>query len=147
LGASLDLKSPYLNSIKYDYQSLPFLSFLAASLITKSISLFNIDKAKKKVKKIAYFFVATTGFILVAATIIYKMSYVHLFTTWNYFLFRVEPNLNLGYSLFNDTPIRVNSVLMGAQYWGYAFLLSGLMWISRNKIISIFKIIQQKIKS
>jgi hypothetical protein len=53
----------------------------------------------------------------------------------------------LGYSLFNDTPIGVNSLSMGAQYLGYAFLLSGLVWISRKKIGSIFKIIQQKIKS
>jgi hypothetical protein len=88
---------------------------LAASLITKSLSLFNIAKAKKKLNKIAYFFVASAGFILVAATISYSMSYVHLFTTWNYFLFRVEPNLNLGYSLFNDAPIGVNSILMRAQ--------------------------------
>jgi 4-amino-4-deoxy-L-arabinose transferase-like glycosyltransferase len=139
LGAGLDLKSPYLNSIKYDYQSLPFLSFLAASLITKSISLFNIDKAKKKLIKIAYFFIASAGFILVAATISYSMSYVHLFTTWNYFLFRVEPNLNLGYSLFNVAPIGVNSVLMNAQCLGYAFLLSGLLWISRSKIHFLLK--------
>jgi 4-amino-4-deoxy-L-arabinose transferase-like glycosyltransferase len=147
LGAGLDLKSPYLNSIKYDYQSLPFFSFLAASLITKSISLLSIDKLKKKLNKITYFFVAATGFILVAATISYNMSYVHLFTTWSYFLFRVEPQLNLGYSLFNDNPIGVNSVLMGAQYLGYAFLLSGLIWISRHKIHSLLKIIQQKCKS
>jgi 4-amino-4-deoxy-L-arabinose transferase-like glycosyltransferase len=147
LGAGLDLKSPYLNSIKYDYQSLPFLSFLAASLITKSISIFNIDKAKKKLNQIAYFFVASVGFILVAAAISYSVSYVHLFTTWNYFLFRVEPNLNLGYSLFNDSPIAVNSVLMGAQYLGYAFLLSGMMWISRHKISALLKLIQQKSKS
>jgi len=147
LGAGLDLKSPYLNSIKYDYQSLPFLSFLAASLITKSISIFNIDKAKKKLNQIAYFFVASVGFILVAAAISYSVSYVHLFTTWNYFLFRVEPNLNLGYSLFNDSPIAVNSVLMGAQYLGYACLLSGMMWISRHKISALLKLIQQKSKS
>lgn len=145
LGASLDLKSPYLNSIKYDYQSLPFLSFLSGSLITKSLSLFNIDKAKKKLNNIAHFFVASAGLILVAATISYSMSYVHLFTTWNYFLFRVEPNLNLGYSLFNDAPIGVNSVLMSAQYLGYAFLLSGLIWISRHRVGSLLKIVRQKV--
>jgi 4-amino-4-deoxy-L-arabinose transferase-like glycosyltransferase len=144
LGATLDLKSPYLNAIKYDYQSLPFLSFLAASLITKSTSLFNINKAKKKLNKIVYFFVASAGFILVAATISYSMSYVHLFTTWNYFLFRVEPNLNLGYSLFNDSPISVNSILMSAQYLGYAFFLSGMIWVSRHKIGSLLRIVRQK---
>ena len=144
LGAGLDLKSPYLNSIKYDYQSLPFLSFLAASLITKSISLFNVNKAKKKLNNLTCLFIGSAGFILVAATISYNMSYVHLFTTWNYFLFRVEPNLNMGYSLFNDAPIGVNSLLMGFQYLGYVFLFSGLMWVSRHKIGSLLKIVRQK---
>ena len=32
LGTTLDLKAPYLNAIKYDYQALPFFCFLAASL-------------------------------------------------------------------------------------------------------------------
>ena len=144
LGAGLDLKSPYLNSIKYDYQALPFLSFLAASLITKSITLFNVSKAKKKLNKLTTFFIASAGLILVVATISYNMSYVHLFTTWNYFLFRVEPNLNVGYSLFNDSPISVNSLLMGFQYLGYAFLLSGLVWVSRHKMDSLLKIVRQK---
>jgi 4-amino-4-deoxy-L-arabinose transferase-like glycosyltransferase len=142
LGVNLDLKSPYLNAIKYDYQSLPFFSLLAASLISKSISLFNLNKAKKKLNKIPYFFIASAGFILVAASIGYNMSYVHLFSTWNYLLFKVEPSINVGYSLFNDTPISPNSLLMGIQYLGYAFLLSGFVWTGRHKICSLLKIIR-----
>jgi len=147
LGAALDLKSPHLNAIKYDYQSLPFFCFLAASLISKSISLFKLNKTKKKLNKIAFFFIASAGFILVAASILYSMSYVHLFSTWNYLLFRVEPNLNLGYSLFNDAPIGINSLMMIFQYLGYAFVLSGLVWISRHKISSLLKISWQTLRS
>ena len=142
LGASLDLKSPYQNAIKYDYQSLPFFSLLAASLITKNISLINLNKGKKKLNKIPYFFVALACFILVGAAISYNMNYVHLFSTWNYLLFKVEPHVNLGYSLFNDAPIGVTSLLMSVQYFGYAFLLSGLVWVSRHRISSLIKICQ-----
>ncbi len=136
LGAGLDLKSPYLNAIKYDYQALPFFSLLAASLISKSISLFNLTKTKKKLSKITFSLIASVGLILVAATILYNMSYVHLFSTWNYLLFRVEPNVNMGYSLFNDAPISANSLMMGFQYLGFAIALSGLVWVSRHKIVA-----------
>ena len=138
LGAVLDLKSPYLNAIKYGYQSLPFFCLLAASLITKSISLFKIENIKK-LRKIAFFFVASAGFILVAAAMIYNMRYSHLFSTWNYLLFRVEPNVNMGYSLFNSSPIGANSLMMGLQFVGFAIALSGIVWISRHKISSLFK--------
>jgi hypothetical protein len=140
LGAGLNLKSPYLNAIKYDYQSLPFFSLLAASLISKCISLFNLNKTKKKLSKLAFFFIASTGLILVVAAIFYNMRYVHQFSTWDYLLFRVEPNINVGYSLFNSTPIGTNSLLMGIQYLGFAFVLSGLMWASRHKIVGLLKI-------
>jgi 4-amino-4-deoxy-L-arabinose transferase-like glycosyltransferase len=139
LATGLDLIAPYLNAIKYDYQSLPFFCLLAASLITKSISLLKNNWKKKKLNRIIFFFVGLTGLFLVAASILYNMSYVHLFSTWNYLLFRVEPNINLGYSLFNDTPIGPNGLLMSVQYLGYAFLLSGLLWISRLKISSFIK--------
>ena len=104
LGTTLDLKAPYLNAIKYDYQALPFFCFLAGSLITKSISFFNLGKTKPKLNKVVFFLIASAGFILVAATLLYNMRYVNLFSSSNYLLFRVEPNVNFGYSLFNSAP-------------------------------------------
>ena len=41
LGAGLNLKSPYQNAIKYNFQSLPFFSLLAASLAGKCLLLFS----------------------------------------------------------------------------------------------------------
>ena len=48
LGAGLNFSSPYLNPIKYDYQALPFMCLLAASLVNKCVSLFNSLKSKGK---------------------------------------------------------------------------------------------------
>ena len=144
LATALDLIAPYLNAIKYDYQALPFFCLLAASLVTKSLALFKTNELKKKLTKIIILVTASAGLVLVAVSIIYNLSYVHLFSTWNYLLFRVEPDINLGYSLFNDAPIGANSLLMGVQYLGYAFLLSGLLWVGRHKIISLLKISQGK---
>ena len=54
LGAGLNLKSPYNNAIKYDYQALPFFSLLAASLVGKCLSLFYSAKTKKKTAQSAH---------------------------------------------------------------------------------------------
>ena len=140
LGTTLNLNAPYLNAIKYDYQALPFFCLLAASLITKSISLFNSGKTKPKLNKIVFFLVASAGFILVTVTLLYNMRYVYLLVGWNYLLFRVEPNVNLGYSLFSSSPIGVNSVMMGLQFFGFAIALSGIIWASRHGISLWFKI-------
>ena len=146
LGATLDLKSPYQNAIKYNYQALPFFCFLAASLVSKSMSLFSLNKAKKKLRKIGFFFVASAGVILVAATIGYNASYVHLFSTWDYLVFRVEPTVDLGYSLISYAPVSANSLMMGLQYLGFGFALSGLVWLSRHKIGVLLKLSWQTLK-
>ena len=137
LGAVLNLKSPYLNAIKYDYQSLPFFSLLVASLVGKGLSLFNSLKSKGKLNKLLFFFVALGGLGLVAASIFYNMYYAHQFSTWDFLLFRVETGKNVGYSLFNPNPIGKYSLLMGIQYLGFAIVLSGLMWASRHELVGL----------
>jgi 4-amino-4-deoxy-L-arabinose transferase-like glycosyltransferase len=146
LGTTLNLNAPYLNAIKYDYQALPFFCLLAASLITKSISLFNSGKTKPKLNKIVFFLVASAGFILVTVTLLYNMRYVYLLAGWNYLLFRVEPNVNLGYSLFSSSPIGVNSVMMGLQFFGFATAVSGIIWASRHRISLWFKLSRRTLR-
>ncbi len=137
LGAVLNLNAPYLNAIKYDYQSLPFFSLLAASLVGKGISLFNSLKSKGKLNKLLFFFVALGGLGLVAAAIFSNIYYTHQFSTLSYLIFRVEPGKNVGYSLTNTNPIG-NSPLIAIQYFGFAIVLSGLMWASRHKLYDYF---------
>ena len=65
--------------------------------------------------------------------------YVRLLSTVIYLLFRVEPNIFLGYSLFNPTPTGEHSLLIAIQYLGFAVMLSGLAWASRHSLIGLFK--------
>ncbi len=130
----MDLKAPYLNAIKYDYQALPFFSLLAASLVSKSLSLYNMSKTKEKVAKVSLAAVALIGIALVASALFYNMSYIHLFSTWDYLIFRVAPNVNEGYSLFNPNPIGANSLAMGLQFLGFTFATLGILWISKDKL-------------
>ncbi len=138
LGAVLNLNAPYLNAIKYDYQSLPFFSLLAASLVSKSISLLNSLKSREKLNKLLFFFVALIGLGLVAAAIFFNIYYTHRLSTWGYLIFRVETGQNVGYSLTNPNPIGNHSLLMDIQYLGFAIVLSGLLWTSRYKLYDYF---------
>ena len=132
LGAALDLKAPYYNAIKYDYQALPFLSFLAASLVTKSVSLLKLSRFSKR--KAILVAVALFGFILVAAAIFYNMRFAHMLSSWDFLIFRVAPTIDEGYSLFNPNPTGASGLMMGLQFLGFAIAISGILWISRDKL-------------
>ena len=139
LGASLNLKAPYIIAIKYNFQSLPFFSLIAASLVGKCLSLFHLAKSRTKLKKILFFSVVFVGLFLLVETIAVDMHYAHLLSTADYLLFRVEPNIDLGYSLFNPTPTGEQSLLMIVQYLGFAVVLSGLVWASRHTLAGLSK--------
>ena len=139
LGAILDLKAPFLNTIKYSYQALPFFSLLAASLVTKSAALLKVNRLNAGLKNPLFAGLAVLGFILVASAVFYNMYFVHMFSTWEYLIFKVDPNINVGYSLFNFQPITADSPLMFLQYLGFALALSGALWVSRNKLQLLLK--------
>jgi uncharacterized membrane protein len=147
LGFGFNLKAPYLNAFKYSYQSLPFFSLLAASLVGKCFSLFNSLESSGKLKKLLFFFVVLGGLDLVVASIFFNMYYVHQFSTWDYLLFRVEKGVNAGYSFFNTTPIGGGSFLMGVQYLGFGFVLSGLLLGINHELGCLLKLMHHFIGS
>lgn len=135
LAVGLNLKSPYINPIKYDYQFLPFFSLLAASLVGKCLLLFNSAKSKEKLSKLL-FSIASVGLVLLAASMLLNMNFLNQQSTGDHWLFKVERNQEIGYSFINSTPLDQNSPLMSIQYLGFAFVLSGLVWASRHKLAS-----------
>jgi 4-amino-4-deoxy-L-arabinose transferase-like glycosyltransferase len=135
LAVGLNLKSPYINPIKYDYQFLPFFSLLAASLVGKCLLLFNSAKSKEKLSKLL-FSIASVGLVLLAASMLLNMNFLNQQSTGDHWLFKVERNQEIGYSFINFTPLDQNSPLMSIQYLGFAFVLSGLVWASRHKLAS-----------
>jgi 4-amino-4-deoxy-L-arabinose transferase-like glycosyltransferase len=138
LGAGLNLKSPYNNAVKFDYQILPFFSLLAASLVGKCLSLFNSAKSKVKLRKLPVLLAALAGLVLLGTAMLVNIERVHQLATSDYLLYRVERSVDMGYSLFNPDPIGKNGLVMGVQYLGFAFALSGLLWASRHKLWDLF---------
>lgn len=146
LGAGLNLKSPYNNAVKFDYQILPFFSLLAASLVGKCLSLVNSAKSRSKLRKLPVLLVALAGLVLLGTAILVNIERVHQLATSDYLLYRVERSVDMGYSLFNPDPIGKNGFVMGVQYLGFAFALSGLLWASRHKLWDLFTPIRRWIE-
>jgi 4-amino-4-deoxy-L-arabinose transferase-like glycosyltransferase len=133
LAVGLNCGAPYMNPIKYNYQSLPFFSLLTASLVGKSLLLFDSVKLKEKWSKLL-FSVAVVGLILLAAAMFLNMNWVNEYSTWDHWLFKVESDQNIGYAFLNPHPISKGSSLMGIQYLGFAVVLSGFLWAGRKKL-------------
>jgi hypothetical protein len=131
LGVGLNLRPPYINPIKYDYQFLPFFSLLAASLVGKCLSLYNSVKSSKLDGMI--FSVAIVGLVLLVVSMFLNVIYVHQVSMMDYLLFRVERDTNVGYSFENSMPIEEYSYLIYIQIFGFALVLAGLVWASRGK--------------
>lgn len=134
LAVALNLKVPYTSAVKYDYMALPFFSLLAASLASKSVTLFRAAKSQAKLRKILVLSVSIAGLFLLASPIVTNMYHAHELSLSDYLLFRVEPDKLIGYSLFNYFPTSPDSSLMYVQYVGFAFVLSGLLWACRSEI-------------
>ena len=135
LGAGLNLRVPYADAIKYDYQALPFFCLLAASLAIKSPALLRSAKTKLWEKRL-FIGGAAAGVFLLVASLISNMRYINEITTLNELVFRPEPNVE-GFHLFNYTPISPNSPLMVAQYIGFAVAIFGLVLAGRPRILGL----------
>jgi hypothetical protein len=134
LGAALDLHAPFMNAFKYDYQALPFFCFLAASLTGKSLLLLSRAKAQNKKWVTRGTVVGIVGLMLIAGTIYFSMQTTNLFSSREYFIFRVEPGVDAGYSLFDVAPLVPGNALVWVQFTGFAVTLTGLLWIGKDRL-------------
>jgi 4-amino-4-deoxy-L-arabinose transferase-like glycosyltransferase len=146
LGAGLNLKAPYFNAIKYDYQALPFFSLLAASLIVKSFSLYGSTKTMRKLRKFFHIAIIIAGVGLLVGAMITNIFYMHLISLWPSIVFRFDDSRDDGYFFFHNNPIDSSSPLLILQYFGFMFVLSGLIWISKDELTSLMDLIIAKIK-
>ena len=86
--------------------------------------------------------VSLVGLVLLTAAILLNMNWAHHFSTWSFLLFKVaDTGYGIGYSFVNPAPIGKYSSMMVVQYLGFAFVLSGLVWASRNKLGWVRKLV------
>ena len=133
LGVGLNLRVPYANAIKYDYQALPFFCLIVASLTIKIPTLFN--SAKPKIwEKMLFSGGALVAAFLLVASIVSNMKYANEITMLKEIVFRPEQNVE-GFHLFNYTPISPDNPLMITQYIGFVIVLFGLVLLARYRIV------------
>jgi len=143
LAVNLNLKAPYTSAVKYIYQSLPFFSLAAASLASKSISLLKSAKKSAKVKRALLFSVSFIGLFLLVASIIANMNAARQLATVSYIIFRVQPNVDVGYAFHVLSPISQGDPLQIVQFFGFIVVLSALLWASRHFIVNLFRPMRQ----
>lgn len=139
LAVNLNLKAPYTSSIKYLYQSLPFFSLLAGSLIIKSKIL--LETAKKAVHGIKSVLccLGIAVLILLFFTVFSNMITIREFAQFTYLIFRVQPSLDVGYSFYVNTSMNGGVVMLIIQIVGFLLILSGLLLASQKSVSCFFK--------
>ena len=138
----LNYKAPYTGAVKYDYQSLPFFCLLAAALLSKTQSSFLTLKKNLKINWL-FFGIACAGAFLVAVAFFTNFFKAISFGQLNYLVFTVEGSV--GYSFFNSAQIVGTSSLVYVQYVGLAIVLSGLLWMAKEKLKALANFRHQKI--
>ncbi len=138
LAVNLNLKAPYTSSIKYLYQSLPFFSLLAGSLIIKSKIL--LETAKKPVHGIKPVLccLGIAALILLFFTVFSNMITIREFAQFTYLIFRVQPSLDVGYSFYVNPSMNGSLLMLIIQIVGFLLILSGLLLISSRKVLAAF---------
>jgi 4-amino-4-deoxy-L-arabinose transferase-like glycosyltransferase len=141
LAVQFNLAAPYIGVIKYEYQLLPLFCLLAASLVTKFVSLSAVLRQRRK-WDIVVFAVASAGLVVAGAALVLNMNFAHMFSNWDYMLFPVEAyNLPPGYSFANPLPIGKYGVPILVQYAGFGLVLFGLAWASKDQAAPVLKMV------
>jgi len=138
LAVGFNLKVPYFSPFKHDFQLLPFLCLLAASLAPKCSILFCLVKSKGK-RDMLFFAAACLGMVALGVAMYTNMNVITSFSTSDYLLFRVEGDV--GYSFNNIAQISPSSSLIYVQYVGFALVMSGLLWLVRDQIRALGKMV------
>ena len=144
LAVNLNLKAPYNSAVKYIYQSLPFFSLGAASLVTKASLLLKSEKKSMGAKRALLMVVSIVGFFLVAMALVANMATARELASTSYLIFRVQPNIDFGYAFHVDSPISQDSILFTFQFIGFLVVLSGLLWIGRKYIEDLFRLMYKR---
>ena len=136
LAVNLNLKAPYNSAVKYIYQSLPFFSLAAGSLVAKAVLLLKSAKQSTTAKKALLGVASVFGLLLVASALLANMAAARELASVSYLIFRVQPNIDFGYAFHVDSPISQDNILFTVQFIGFLVVLSGLLWAGRKYIVN-----------
>ena len=134
LAVNLNLKAPYTSAVKYLYHTLPLFSIAAASIAAKTALLLKNTCQTTKFRRILMTLAVIAGVVLLVTPLISHMVSAQQLTTTEYLIFRVQPNLDVGYSFYVQNPPTPDHYALTMQLVGFTVILSGFAWNSKHFI-------------
>lgn len=126
---------PYANSIKYNYVTLPFFCFLAASFLKKCSALPPLRRISGKYEAFVTY-VAVEGMFLLLASMIATPVMVGLLSNMDWIMFKASEKFT--YSFVTLTPVAERSYLWLTQISAFILVYVSLLWASKDKLRSFF---------
>jgi 4-amino-4-deoxy-L-arabinose transferase-like glycosyltransferase len=126
---------PYANSIKYNYLTLPFFCFLAASLAQKCSALPRWKSLRGKYGALVTY-VAIVGIFLLLISMIANPMMVNLLFNMDWIMFKA--NGGFTYSFVTLTTIAKRSYLWLIQISAFIMVYVSLIWANKDKLQSFF---------
>jgi 4-amino-4-deoxy-L-arabinose transferase-like glycosyltransferase len=127
LVLSLNLNVPYVDPVKYDYQLLPAVCLLAASLVDK-MRLLHVGGAGKPKRSKVPFFVSVVGVVLLAAAVAVNGLTLGSLVGKDTVLFRVEDDVAFSFQNVGAIP---------ASSSQYALLVLGFLVVVACMLVGI----------
>ncbi len=131
LVLGLGLWVPYIDPFKYDYQLLPALCLLAASLAPKAYSFAgsSVQRIKRQRVLIA---VAVVGLCFVMGAFLMNMETLMNLTRIDYLLFKVEGEIAFSFTTFTLTAEQPPLALV--QGLGFMIIIGALLWAIKDSL-------------
>jgi hypothetical protein len=126
---------PYVNSIKYDYLTLPLFCLLAASSAKKCSVLSQGIKTHGKHRELIVY-VAAVGLYLLLISMIVNFMTLNMLSKYEWLTFNVAGGLS--YSFDRLSPILNSSYLWTVQFFAFILIQLSLLWANRDKLESLF---------
>jgi hypothetical protein len=131
LAVGFNLKVPYVSPFKYDFQLLPFICLLAASLTPKCSALAGSLKTKRRHDKLIIA-TACLGLIGLGIAVFTNMVTITSISNMAYLQFLVEGEV--GYSVGNLAQTSPASSGIYVQYVGFLLVILGLLWACKDQL-------------
>ncbi len=131
LVLGLGLWVPYIDPFKYDYQLLPALCWLAASLAPKAYSFAGSSVQRMKRPRVLMV-VAVVGLCSVMGAFLMNMETLMNLTRIDYLLFKVEGEI--AFSFKTLTPTAEQPPLALLQGLGFMIIIGALLWAIRDRL-------------
>ena len=126
---------PYVNSIKYNYLTLPMFCLVAASAAKKCsvISRRKTDTGKHREFSV---YLAAIGPYLLLVSMIFNFLALTTLAKYEWLTFNVAGGLS--YSFDRLSPILISSHTWAVQVFAFALIQLSLLWANRSKLEKLF---------